>query len=291
MAIRDKFSDAVPDATENKLVHGRVVSYSLVIISALAVLFPLYWMATTSMKIGQEVTIFPPTLIPHNPSIQPYFDALQSGPWLTWFLNTTFVSLGATLFVLSVAAPAAYALARREFTGARLFFMLFMSTMMIPGQILLIPLFVMFAKVGLVNSHVGLILAYGILFTGFTIFVLHGFFKTLPTNIEDAARVAGISEWKILTHVILPLTKPGLATAAVFVFVFSWNEFLFALVMLQQRSQYTISVGLSKFFGIRGSVELNQLMAISTLAVIPVVLLFALMQKQFVEGITTGFRE
>jgi len=160
---------------------------------------------------------------------------------------------------------------------------------MVPTQALVLPLFVLFADLGIVNTHVGLILCYAMLFTGFAIFLLYGFFNSLPNNLEEAARVGGIPEWKVFLRVILPLTKPGIATAAIFVFVFSWNEFLFALVFMQDSPMYTISVGLATFFGNRGSVVLNQLMAVSILAVIPVLLLFAFSQDRFIKGISGGF--
>jgi ABC-type glycerol-3-phosphate transport system permease component len=269
----------------------RGLLYAALGLVTLLIVFPFYWMVSTSLKTGQEVTQFPPTLIPDSPSLLPYVDALANGMWVSWFVNTILVSAGATVLVVTVATPAAYALSRREIPGARLFLMLFLSTLMVPTQALLLPLFVMFADFGLVNTHLGLILCYAMLFTGFAIFLLYGFFNSLPNNLEEASRVGGIPEWKVFLRVILPLTKPGIATAAIFVFVFSWNEFLFALVFMQDTPMYTISVGLATFFGNRGSVVLNQLMAVSILAVIPVILLFAVSQERFIKGISGGFED
>jgi ABC-type glycerol-3-phosphate transport system permease component len=269
----------------------RGLLYAALGLVTLLVVFPFYWMVSTSLKTGREVTQFPPTLIPDSPSLIPYVDALANGMWVSWFVNTIIVSAGATVLVVTVATPAAYALSRREIPGARLFLMLFLSTLMVPTQALVLPLFVMFADFGLVNTHLGLILCYAMLFTGFAIFLLYGFFNSLPNNLEEAARVGGIPEWKVFLRVILPLTKPGIATAAIFVFVFSWNEFLFALVFMQDTPMYTISVGLATFFGNRGSVVLNQLMAVSILAVIPVLLLFAVSQERFIKGISGGFED
>jgi len=284
--------EAAPDdesadlsSTERALLYGALVGITLLVV------FPFYWMVSTSLKTGSEVTQFPPTLIPDTPSFLPYVEALANGLWVQWFVNTVIVAGGATVLVVAVATPAAYALSRREIPGARLFLMLFLSTLMVPTQALVLPLFVMFADIGIVNTHVGLILCYVMLFTGFAIFLLYGFFNSLPGNLEEAARVSGVPEWKVFLRVILPLTKPGIATAAIFVFVFSWNEFLFALVFMQDSPMYTISVGLATFFGNRGSVVLNQLMAVSILAVIPVLLLFAVSQDRFIEGISGGFED
>lgn len=269
----------------------RGLLYIALSIIMVTILFPFYWMVSTALKTGSEVTQFPPTLIPESPSLAPFFDAFLNGSWVQWFANSIIVSAGATIFVVVIATPAAYALSRREIPGARLFLVLFLSTLMVPTQALVLPLFVLFADFGIVNTHIGLILCYVMLFTGFAIFLLYGFFKSLPNNLEEAARVGGIPEWKVFLKVILPLTKPGIATAAIFVFVFSWNEFLFALVFMQDSPMYTISVGLATFFGNRGSVVLNQLMAVSILAVVPVVLLFAFSQEKFIKGISGGFND
>lgn len=277
-------------ADESNLTRReRVTLYVVLIAATLLVLFPFYWMLSTSLKTGRAVTRFPPRLIPADPSLVPYGDALASGLWGRWFLNTIIVSGGATVAVLAIATPAAYALSRREIAGQRVLLGLFLSTLMVPTQALILPLFVNFSDFGLVNTHLGLILCYIMIFTGFAVFLLYGFFNSLPKNLEDAGRVGGIPEWKVFLRVILPLAKPGIATAGVFVFVFSWNEFLFALVFMQDRTMYTISVGLATFFGNRGSVVLNQLMAVSTLAILPVLLLFAVTQDRFIQGIAGGF--
>ncbi|PHQ40158.1 SN-glycerol-3-phosphate transporter permease [Halorubrum persicum] len=294
MSIREYFSGRDPATDEDPsdlTTTERGLLYAALGLVTLLVVFPFYWMVSTSLKTGEAVTQFPPTLIPDSPSLVPYLDALANGMWVGWFVNTIIVSAGATVLVVVVSTPAAYALSRREIPGARLFLMLFLSTLMVPTQALVLPLFVLFSDLGIVNTHVGLILCYAMLFTGFAIFLLYGFFNSLPNNLEEAARVGGIPEWKVFLRVILPLTKPGIATAAIFVFVFSWNEFLFALVFMQDTPMYTISVGLATFFGNRGSVVLNQLMAVSILAVIPVLLLFAVSQERFIKGISGGFED
>ena len=294
MSVRNKLPFLQTDEADENLSltrWERYLLYGVLLVTTALVLFPFYWMVSTSLKTGRAVTQFPPRLIPIDPSLAPYFEALQNGFWLNWFINTVIVSAGATLLVLAIATPASYALARREIPGARVLMLLFLSTLMVPTQALLLPLFVMFSDFGIVNTHLGLLLCYTMLFTGFAIFLLYGFFQSLPSSIEDAARIGGISEWKLFLKVILPLTKPGIATAGVFVFVFSWNEFLFALVFMQDTPMYTISVGLATFFGNRGSIVLNQLMAMSTLAVIPVLLLFAFTQEKFIKGIAGSFED
>lgn len=265
------------------------MSYLIVIAAVVAIIFPLFYMVATSLKTGQGITSFPPKIIPDPATIKPYFEAFETGPWANWFTNSLIISICSTILLLSLTVPAAYAIARYDFLGQKAVFFGLISTMMLPAQILLLPLFVEFVKLGLIDSYLGLILVYTALFSGFTTFLLHGFFKSLPTDVEEAGRVAGISEWKIFVYIILPLAKPAIAVAGIFLFIFTWNEYLFALVFMQDQSMYTVSVGLTFFQGNRGQTAMNQMMAMSTLASVPVLLLFALTQERFIQGITTGF--
>lgn len=285
MNVIDRLINVLSTKSGESTPTVRVVTFLSLLVTAVLITIPLYWMAATSLKQSSEVGAFPPYLVPPSPSIQPYVSALQTGPWVQWFANTAFVSAGATVFTLAVTIPAAYALSRREFPGAKPLYVMFLGVLMIPAQILLIPLYVVFARLGLVNTRIGLILAYSVLFLGFAIFLLHSFFANLPKNLEDAARVGGVSEWKVFLRVILPLAKPGIATTAVFLFVFTWNEFLFALSFLQSDQLYTISVGLQQFQGLRGATVYNQMFAMSTLATLPLVILFALFSEKFIQGI------
>jgi len=267
----------------------RAIAYLVVFASVLFVVFPLFWMVSTSLKPGPETTLFPPTLIPQNPTLEPFFVALGTGPWLRWFINTGIVAAGATILILVLTVPAAYAVSRRDFFGIKSVYVGVLSTMMIPTQVILLPLFVMFARRGLIDSYISLIICYVMLWAGFAFFLLHGFFKTLPSNIEEAAKISGISDWKIMLRIILPLAKPGISTTGIFVFVFAWNEFLYALVFMQEESVYTISVGLQVFTENYGHIVVNQMLAMSLMASLPVLVLFLIVQEQFVQGITTGY--
>ncbi|MCO8243568.1 MULTISPECIES: carbohydrate ABC transporter permease [unclassified Haladaptatus] len=266
-------------------IRRRVATFVVLAAGSVAILVPLYWMVATSLKPAKEVGRFPPSIVPIHFTIAPYVEALQQGMWGTWLFNTAIISAGTTILTLAIAIPAAYSLARKDFPGAKPLYVMFLGILMVPAQILLIPLYVLFVKLHLVNTRIGLMLAYATFFLGFSVFLLHSFFTNLPKNLEDAARIGGISEWKIFLRVILPLAKPGLATTGVFLFVFTWNEFLFALTFLQGKSLYTISVGLQTFQGNHGSVVYNQLFAMSTLSTIPVILVFAFFSEQFIQGI------
>ena len=278
------------NATDKRGIDYKLVGrYGILAFTAAVILFPLLWMVSTALKTGRSVTEFPPTLIPEAPSLEPTFDAIATGPWAQWFFNTFLLAGGAVVLTLFVTVPAAYALSRWDFFGKRAIYFSVMGLLMIPTQILLLPLFIEFAWVNFGNNFLALVIAYSVLFSAFVTFLLLGFFRTLPNDVEDAARVAGISEFKIFTRIVLPLAKPSIGIAGIFVFIYSWNEYLWALIFLENRGEYTISIGLTIFKGIHGNVAMNQLMAMSILASAPILVLFILTQERFIEGITTGF--
>lgn len=283
MSVRTRLQTAL-SADEDVRTVTRVGTLGALLVTTLLVALPLYWMVATSLKTAVQIGVFPPYIVPPTPTIAPYFQALQTGPWANWFINTVLISAGSTALVLGIATPAAYVLARKEFPGAKPLYVMFIGILMIPAQILLIPMYTLFSRVGLIDTRLGLIIAYSAFFLGFCIFLLHSFFTNLPSNVEDAAHVGGVPEWRTFLRVILPMAKPGIATAAIFVFVFTWNEFLFALTFLQTEQLYTISVGLQQFQGLRGTVVYNQLFAMSTLATLPLVIAFALFSEQFIKG-------
>lgn len=269
--------------------ESNLISYLVILFMVAFIIFPLFWMVSTSLKLPNELTAFPPQLVPDNPSLQPAVNAWNTAEWGRWFINTFIFATGATVGTLLICVPAAYALARKKFVGRTTLYLIIMGFLVFPAQVLLVPMYLLFIRAGLTNSYIGLIIAYSALHTGFTTFLLWGFFRSLPSNVEEAARVAGIPEWKTFLRIILPLMKPGIGVASVFLFVFTWNEYLWALVFLSDRSMYTISIGLPVFQGLHGSVAMNQLMAMATLACIPVIILFALTQEEFMKGVTTGY--
>ncbi|MFB6173079.1 MAG: carbohydrate ABC transporter permease [Halobacteriales archaeon] len=268
---------------------GLAGKYGVLAVALIAIFFPLLWMLSTALKSDRALAEFPPPLLPRQPSFGPALQAVQTGPWAQWFLNTFIIAAGAVVMVLAVTVPTAYALARRDFFGKKGLYLGITAFLMLPPQILLLPLFIQFARLNLIGSYVGLILAYTVLFSAFVTFLLQGFFQTLPSDVEDAARVGGASELRIFLRIILPLAKPAIGVAAIFVFVFAWNEYLWALVFLQDQSMYTISIGLTFFEGNHGQIAMNQLMSMSVLASLPVLILFALTQERFIQGITTGY--
>ncbi|QLC35065.1 carbohydrate ABC transporter permease (plasmid) [Halarchaeum sp. CBA1220] len=284
MSVTDRISGLF-DPDREGVAWERGLRYVAVVLAALFVLVPLYWMVATSLKGSSQIGVFPPALVPSPATIEPYLAAWQTGPWGQWFLNTMLISGGSTVVALAISTPAAYALARFDFPGSNPVYLLFLGLLMIPAQILLIPLYNLLASLGLVDTRVGLILVYSTFFLAFSVFLLHSFMTNLPESLEEAARIGGIPEWKIFIKVILPLVKSGMVATGMLIFVFTWNEFLFALTFLQSEQLYTISVGLQSFQGIHGATVYNQLFAMSTLATLPVVILFALFSDQFIEGI------
>ena len=284
-------------ATEQPNARGRlatitgttVVRYAVLLIAVALIFFPLLWMVSTAVKPSRALGQFPPSIFPANPTLTPIIEAFQTGLWGRWFLNTFIISAGTTLAVLAVTVPTAYALARKDFLGKKPLYLGIVALLIFPAQILLLPLYIQFSSLNLIGTYIGLILVYTVLFSAFVVFLLYGFFQTLPSDVEDAARVADISELKLFLRVILPLAKPAIGIAAIFVFVFSWNEYLWALVFLDRNSMFTISVGLTFFEGNHGQIVMNQMMGMSILASIPVLLLFAFTQERFIQGIVTGY--
>jgi ABC-type glycerol-3-phosphate transport system permease component len=264
----------------------RLLSYTALIVTSLILLFPIFWMLSTGLKTSTQ---FPPVLFPASPSLKPLFNAFETGPWGRWFLNTAIFSVGATILTLLIATPAAYALARREFCGEKIVYLSIMALLVFPGQILALPLYIQFVQIGWTNSYIGLVLIYVTLFSAFTTFLMRGFFRSLPSDVEDAAQIAGISEWKTFFRIILPLVKPAIGVAAMFVFIFTWNEFLFALIFLNDQSMYTISIGLPVFQGTHGNTAANQMMAMAALSALPVLMMFVFAQESFIKGIATGY--
>ncbi|RDI69843.1 carbohydrate ABC transporter permease [Halopelagius longus] len=282
-------SDNSKSRFSERLDVDLIAKYAVLIATTLLIAFPLLWMVSTALKTSQALSAFPPEIIPSDPTLQPTITALTSGPWVQWFVNTFVVVTGTVILELAVATPAAYALARRDFLGERLIYVSITAFLMIPPQILILPVFIQFAQLHLTGTFVGLMVAYTLLFSAFVTFLLSGFFQTLPSDVEDAARIAGIPEWKIFLKIVLPLAKPAIGIAAIFVFVFAWNEFFWALVFLDDRVLYTISIGLTTFEGTQGQFAMNRLMAMSILTSLPVLILFALTQERFIQGITTGY--
>lgn len=258
-------------------------------------LLPMFWMVSTSLKTDAQ--IFPTgglsstlgetlkSLIPWPVAWRNYPDSLNTIPFGTYLVNTLFLCVITVVGAVFSSAVVAYGFARLEFRGKTALFLLMISTMALPGQVTMVPVFALFRWLGWYGTYLPLTVP-SFFGTPFYIFLLTQFFKTLPEELAEAARIDGASEWRIFWGVLLPLSKPALTTCALFQFLATWNDFFGPLLYINDESRYTLAYGLQQFLGIHGS-EWSHLMAASTLFTLPIVILFFCAQKVFIQGIAT----
>ncbi len=268
---------------------ARIMAY--VICTAIAVLyvFPLYWMVATALKTDQEVFLFPPTLWPQNPQWLNFLASTQYIPFWLYMKNTALVTALTIVGTVLSCALIAYGFARVRWPGRNLVFMVYLSTIMLPAQVTMIPLYIVFRKLGWIGSYLPLVVP-AFFGNALYVFLLRQFFMTIPNELSDAARIDGAGELGIFWRIMLPLLKPALATVALFTFVSTYRDFLGPLIYLTDQSQWTISLGLKMFQNMYGF-QWQLMMAASALTMVPTVLLFFLTQRTFIEGIAlTGIK-
>jgi ABC-type glycerol-3-phosphate transport system permease component len=248
-------------------------------------------MISTSLKPKSQIFVYPLVWIPDPPQWGNYAKALNnpSFKFLLFLKNSLFYTLMSTIGIVVSCSLVAYSFARLRWWGRDFWFLITLATLMIPYPVTLIPMYLVFAKIGWINSFKPLIVP-NFLGTAFFIFLLRQFFLTIPKDLSDAARIDGANEFQIYWRVIMPLAKPALATVALFTFLFCWNDFLGPLVYLTDGSKYTLAVGLAAFRG-QYRTQWDLMMAASTVVTLPIVILFFFAQKQFIQGITlTGIK-
>ncbi len=257
----------------------------ILLLCAVAVLFlaPALWMISSSLKPDYEIFATPPTLWPTSPRWQNYTEALTSLPFGRFAVNTLIIALSTIVGHLISCSIVAYGFARLNAPGKGFFFVLMLSTLMLPYPVTMVPLFIIFSKLGLINTFIPLILP-AFFGNAFYIFLLRQSFKQIPPDLEDAARMDGASTSQVLLNVILPLSRPALATVAIFTFQAAWNDFLGPLIFLHNQSLYTLQLGLSLFRGAY-NVQWAYLMAASLVVTLPVIVIFFFAQRSFIEGV------
>ena len=269
---------------------GRVLGAIAALAVAVLFLMPLFWMVTSSLKPDYQVLESPPRWLPNPIVWSNYPEALTYVPFGRYALNTLFIAVLVILGHVLSCTLVAYGFARFRAPGKGFLFLVLLATMMLPYPVTMVPLYIVFSRIGWVNSFWPLIVP-AFLGNPFYIFLLRQFFLTLPPDLEDAARVDGASTLQTIWHVILPASRPAMATVAIFSFQAVWNDFLPPLIYLHDQTKYTISLGLS-FFRSTYDVKWGYLMAASLVTMLPVVLLFFFAQRLFIQGITlTGMKE
>jgi len=264
------------------------VIYSLLLLALSILLLPFFWMVTTSLKDIYQALRIPPVWIPSPIRWDNYPAAWNAAPFARYFLNSFFIAATTTIGEVFTTTFAAYTFAKMNFFGKGVLFSLLLGTLMIPGQMLLVPSFVLIHRLGWYNTYQALIIPWTV--SVFGIFLLRQFFRTIPDELWDSARLDGCSRVRYVLQIAVPLIRPGIATVALFKFVASWNAFLWVIVMTDRVELRTVPVGL-RYFMMEMGTDYPRLMAAATMAIVPILILFLLAQKQFIQGIArTGLR-
>lgn len=268
---------------------GTALFYAAVAAVVLWSLGPFLWQVVTSLKPSAEVVRVPPTYWPSAPSLASYARVFQTRPFATYILNSAVVALGTTALCTMLGTLAAYAFARLPLPGGAWAVRAILAVALFPPTVLVVPLYRLVQSLGLLNNPLGLILPYAALNLPFTVWVLMTFFKAIPRDLEEAAAVDGLSRWQTLWKVVFPLAAPAVATTAILVFIFSWNEFLLALVFMSKDAARTVPVGIAMLSGVTMyEVPWDQISAAVVVTTLPVVLLVLAFQRRIVEGLTAG---
>ncbi|GAB2571078.1 carbohydrate ABC transporter permease [Gracilibacillus alcaliphilus] len=281
---RSKRSDTQENGKRVRQYFMKGFIYIVLITGALIMLVPFIWMISTSLKGQGAVFEYPPRLIPNPFEFENYRKAWSALPFALAYWNSLKITGLVTIGTLISCSMAGYAFAKINFVGKNFLFVVLLATMMIPGQITLIPMFMLFKEIGWVNTHLPLIIP-PILTNAFGVFLLRQFMSTFPTELEDAARIDGLNTWQIYWKIVLPNCKPALAALGIFTFMANWNNFLAPLIYLNDESKFTIPLIIASFQGLY-TTDWTVLMAASAISLIPVLIIYLFAQRYFIEGIT-----
>ena len=259
--------------------------HAVLVLGALVTLTPLMWMVSASFMSPGESNSFPPRLLPQVPTLQNYVDLFTRLNLARYLLNSTLVAVSATLISLIINSMAGYAFAKLRFAGRERVFHILLAALVIPGQVGMLPLFLLLKSMGLVNTMAGVVVPFmaGI----FGIFMVRQYAMSIPDDLLDAARVDGAGEYRILWNIVIPVIQPILVTLAVFTFLSAWNDFMWPLIVLSDDAKYTLPVALASLSGEHVQ-DTGLMMAGSVLTVLPVVVLFIVLQRAYIRGVMMG---
>ena len=263
----------------------RIVINGLLVLCALLTIFPLVWMLSVSFMAPGEASHFPPPLLPQQATLVNYRELFAQEGIGRYFINSALLATAATLLSLSFNVAAGYAFAKLRFKGRERIFKLLLGALVIPGQVAMLPLFLILKQMGLVNTYIGVLIPAAASIFG--IFLVRQYALTIPDALLEAARLDGASEWRIFRSIVLPLLAPILVTLAIFSFLGSWNDFMWPLIVLTDKDLYTLPVALASLS--REHVQDNEMMmAGSVLTIVPVLLLFLALQRYYIQGLLVG---
>ncbi|OKI16288.1 sugar ABC transporter ATP-binding protein [Saccharothrix sp. CB00851] len=262
-----------------------MLGYAVLVVAAIGLLLPFFWMVSSSLKTNSGVFSIPVTWFPDSPQWGNYAEIWRISDMLTWLKNTVFLSVVVTVLQLFTGSFAAYGFAKTRFPGRNLLFLLYIGTIAVPWQAYMIPQFIMMSEAGLTNTPWAIIALQA--FGAFGVFLMRQYYATIPDELCEAARVDGLSEYGIYFRIMLPLSVPALASLALLTFVTTWNDYLGPLIYLRDPDLWTIQLGLKSFVS-EYNAEHALIMTGSVLSVLPIAVVFLLGQKYFVQGIATS---
>lgn len=265
-----------------RFIIGRVLLYVVLIVIGVTMLVPFLWMISTSLKEQYDAVKIPPVWIPPEPRFDNYVKLFTEQPMLQFMLNTVKIVAFVVFGQLFFSSLAAYSFARIKFQGRTVMFFFYIATLMVPGQVTMIPTYLMFAKAGLTDTHIALILP--AFFSAFGVFLLRQFFLSLPRELEEAAEIDGCNPFATYWKIMLPLVVPAMLTLGVFTLMNTWNDYMGPLIYLTTPEKYTMTLGIAFFKGIYTS-QWNLVMAGSVVSLVPILVAYLCAQKYFVEGI------
>ncbi len=276
------------DLTKNnrtRFTNSFVILLTLALL--LLMLFPFFVMLVSMLKTSKEIYHIPPYWLPKHPTLKNFSLVWNTFPLAAFFRNSLIIALGTVALNTFISVPAGYAVARLHFPGKKFILFAFLITQMFSPVVVVISLFKIIIKIHLIDTYLSVIIANAVFTTPFVIWMLNGYFSGIPKGIEDAARIDGCSRVGALLRVILPIAAPGLVTTIIYTFIYGWNDFIFSLSFLQTGNKYPLTMGLYQFVG-RFAIQWEQLLAAAFLAILPVLILFFLVEKQLVSGLAGG---
>ena len=275
------------ESTRKSRPGETIVTYVVLAVLVVVALFPFYWMGLTSFRTPKDVYVKEQPLVPRDLTLRNYEYVFEKRPTLMWLKNSALVALTSSTISVLVGVLAGYSIVRLSYRGNRTVAKAILFTYLIPASLLFIPMFILISGLNLYNNRIALILTYQSFNVPFCTWLILGYFRSIPEELEDAARIDGSSRMGVLFRIVLPLSAPGIVTAFIFAFTGSWNEFLYAAVLIQSRELMTLPTGLGSY--IMGDVFLwGPLMATALLTTIPPIILFMAVQRYVVSGMTLG---
>lgn len=264
---------------------ARVLTYFVLILAAVVCLFPFIWMVSTSFKPMSDIYSMPPTVLPKKITLDNFIQGWAGADFGMFFKNTAFVTLMATIGTVLSSSIVAYGFARFQSRLSHGLFLLLLGTMMLPSQVTLIPQYLLYSKLGMIDTYWPLIIPSWVGGGAFNIFLFIQFFRTLPRELDEAAKIDGANSWQVFARILLPSVKPVMLAVMVMALVYNWNDFFNPLIYLNSNQKFTIAIGLQFFKGSQGNVQIGQMMAMALVSLLPVLILFAFCQKYFIQGI------